>query len=327
MTFDLQSTELPLLICDPAGRVLQASAAGESVLRAVGVEAAALPESLRVFICEAGLGESCEWTPASGSDLALGLTRYRHGDEGFLVLMRELSGVRRSLVRRLREQRNEIVARMSGEIAHEFRNVLASIVYNVDCVLDPRQPPLPLQQEACIRDVSSAAARLGGVIQVMLEYGRGDVFTSQSLPVQVMLDRVTSFVRADLRRRGHKLEAKAAASLPLVQGNTITVEQIAIGMVVCASAFSAKSMQLQLSAEQSSFAGRPSIAIRLRDDGPGLTPAVRARIFDPLLEGLKGESGVGLALAREAAASIEGELLVESSARGNSFVAHLREAS
>ena len=76
-------------------------------------------------------------------------------------------------------------------------------------------------------------------------------------------------------------------------------------------------------AARSSFAGRPSIAIRLRDDGPVFSPSVRARLFDPLLEGPKGESGVGLALAREAAATLDGELSLES---GDALVLPLREA-
>ena len=48
--------------------------------------------------------------------------------------------------------------------------------------------------------------------------------------------------------------------------------------------------------------------IRVEDDGPGVPPALAARIFEPLVTGRTGGTGLGLALARRIAAAHGGSI-------------------
>jgi signal transduction histidine kinase len=63
------------------------------------------------------------------------------------------------------------------------------------------------------------------------------------------------------------------------------------------------------------------VAIRVSDDGPGVTPTIRKRIFEPGITTKKSGWGVGLSLARRIVQDVHaGRLLLEPSERGATFL-------
>jgi signal transduction histidine kinase len=67
--------------------------------------------------------------------------------------------------------------------------------------------------------------------------------------------------------------------------------------------------------------GERNVEIRVIDDGPGVSPAVRATLFDPGVSTKKGGWGVGLSLARRIVEDVHGgKLRLEPSDRGARFV-------
>ena len=61
--------------------------------------------------------------------------------------------------------------------------------------------------------------------------------------------------------------------------------------------------------------------VRISDDGPGVAPEVRARLFERFVSGSTTGSGLGLAIAQWVAKAHEGTLQLEESNAGASFVA------
>jgi signal transduction histidine kinase len=62
------------------------------------------------------------------------------------------------------------------------------------------------------------------------------------------------------------------------------------------------------------------VIIEVADDGPGVAPEIAARIFDPLVTGRAGGTGLGLALAKRIAAAHGGSItLAASSDAGATF--------
>jgi signal transduction histidine kinase len=56
--------------------------------------------------------------------------------------------------------------------------------------------------------------------------------------------------------------------------------------------------------------------MEIADDGPGVPEAIVARIFEPLVTGREGGSGLGLALARRIATAHGGTLKLAASGGG-----------
>jgi signal transduction histidine kinase len=65
--------------------------------------------------------------------------------------------------------------------------------------------------------------------------------------------------------------------------------------------------------------GGGRVVIEVSDDGPGVAPDIAARIFDPLVTGRSGGTGLGLALAKRIAGAHGGTIALVESAQGATF--------
>jgi signal transduction histidine kinase len=62
-----------------------------------------------------------------------------------------------------------------------------------------------------------------------------------------------------------------------------------------------------------------SIAIRVSDDGPGIPPDIRERLFHPFFTTKPGGSGLGLAVVHRAIEAHRGLVFFDSAGRGTRF--------
>ena len=63
-----------------------------------------------------------------------------------------------------------------------------------------------------------------------------------------------------------------------------------------------------------------SAQVRVLDNGPGVSPQVRPRLFEPFVTGKPSGVGIGLALSRNIARAHGGELALQDGAAGATFV-------
>ena len=69
-----------------------------------------------------------------------------------------------------------------------------------------------------------------------------------------------------------------------------------------------------------------TVVIRVADNGPGLSDAVRDRLFTPFTTDKPDGMGLGLVISRDIVASFGGELSHEPSASGAVFIIRLAKA-
>lgn len=67
----------------------------------------------------------------------------------------------------------------------------------------------------------------------------------------------------------------------------------------------------------------PLIAVSVTDDGPGIPPALRTRLFEPFVSGKPGGTGLGLPVVHRAVEAHRGLVLVDSLPRGTRFTMFL----
>jgi signal transduction histidine kinase len=72
---------------------------------------------------------------------------------------------------------------------------------------------------------------------------------------------------------------------------------------------------------------RGAACLTLQDDGAGVDPSLRARLFDPFVTGRAGGTGLGLAISRRIVERQGGALLNVPSERGARFELRLPLAS
>jgi signal transduction histidine kinase len=198
--------------------------------------------------------------------------------------------------------------RFAAEMAHELRTPLAGLRLQAELALAAEGPGAAAEREAALEAVVAQATRLGETIDALLAVARREIDPSEG-----------SVDVAEIAGELDGLEVHApVGGVPLAEGDPDVVRRALMPLVENARRHARSAVRLELSSD----AGRVRVAVR--DDGPGLDPALGERAFEPGVRGddANGGGGLGLPLARRLARSCGGDV-VAGAGPGGCFVLEL----
>src|SRR5262245_51893003 len=123
-----------------------------------------------------------------------------------------------------------------------------------------------------------------------------------------------------LRTAGITVEKKLAANLPSISGNADQLHQVFLNLIVNAQqAMESQAAPRRLRIESSRHGDR--VRILVADNGPGIAPAIRTRIFDPYVttKAPRGGTGAGLAVSLGIVERHNGSLTVDCPPEGGAM--------
>jgi signal transduction histidine kinase len=211
-----------------------------------------------------------------------------------------------------------------ADVSHELRTPLTTIRGNL--TLLRRDPPLPLEEQAdIVGDLSEESERLTRLVHDLLTLARADAGRALALePVDV------GEVIRDICRQARIL-APARSILcetgdgGLAAANADALKQVLLILVDNAIKYADGPIQVTLGA------GDAEVGICVTDEGPGIPPAMKTRLFDRFHRGDVSRStpgfGLGLAIARSLVEAQHGRIAVESDVgQGSTFTVWLPTA-
>ena len=214
---------------------------------------------------------------------------------------------------RLREQ--AALARlgeMAAVVAHEVKNPLAAIKGALQ-VIGGRMPTEG-RDRAIIGDIVARVDSLNDIVQDLLVFARPREPHLAPVPLGDLVENTAALVRKD----------PAHASVAIAVSGTNPVVKIDIDQM--RTVF----MNLLLNAAQATGGGgRVSVSITaddlaatvaVADNGPGIAPDVRARIFEPFYTTKHRGTGLGLPTARRVVDRHHGTVEVDCPAEGGTVV-------
>ncbi|HEY2542157.1 MAG TPA: ATP-binding protein [Gaiellaceae bacterium] len=320
-----------VLLVDRSGRVRLWNAAAtritglrEEDMLGRGI-AAALPGwgDVEKRVPVAGTGEApvVESVPieVGGREVWLSLSAVGFED-GIVYAFRDLTEERR-----LETMRQDLVATVS----HELRTPLAAIYGSA---LTLRREDVQLEEEmrgTLLRVIAEEAARLGEIVNDLLLAGQLD---AGSLQVQIEPCDPLAIVRAELESaQAHapesvELALDAPANLPAVSADPSQLRQVIANLIDNAIKYSPGGGHVTVSLKSDNG----SVRLAVSDDGIGIPPDERRRIFekfyrlDPEMTGGIGGTGLGLYICRELVRRIDGRIWVEGNGgHGSTFVVEI----
>jgi two-component system phosphate regulon sensor histidine kinase PhoR len=218
-------------------------------------------------------------------------------------------------------------------VSHELKTPLTSIRMYAE-MLRAGWTPEEKRSEyyAFIHDESERLSRLIGNVLQLARLERDELaLQPRAVAAVALLDMLRSKVQAQVAHAGFTLEihAERGSQERTAQVDPDAFVQIMINLVDNALKFAAKAerrvLDLELRAD-----GRDRLEFALRDYGPGVPPDQRQRIFEPFQRGgseLTREApgtGIGLALARQLARAMGGDLEHRAVSPGAEFVLRVR---
>lgn len=187
-----------------------------------------------------------------------------------------------------RAVRGDAVARMAAMVAHEVRNPASVVRGSVELVRARAGDRLSEVDREALEDVLHEVGRLTRLTEDFLDLAREPRLSAARLDLAALVE--------DAARRAlaaHPGLAVEVAVPPLeVEADGGRVQQVLANLLRNAAQAGARSVRLEGAAE-----GRRAV-LRVRDDGPGVDPSLRPRLFEPFATSRKEGSGLGLALAR-----------------------------
>jgi signal transduction histidine kinase len=116
------------------------------------------------------------------------------------------------------------------------------------------------------------------------------------------------------------LDLHVAPDLPLVTGFHEPLVRAVSNILVNAVEACGGVGSVTVRVEPTTFGTRGGVCISIRDTGPGMSPGVLARIFDPYVTTKAGGTGLGLAIARQTITAHDGIIEAMSAVgRGTEF--------
>ncbi len=234
----------------------------------------------------------------------------------------------------LAQQRLTRVARLAtmGELAsgmaHEINQPLTAITtYARACerYLAMPQPDLAEVREAT-REIAAEGLRAGAIIGRLRKLVRTDDDEERTLvDVNALVDELRAMLDADARLYEARLRISLTQGLPRVRAHSAQLQQVVLNLV--RNAFEAlledpvEAREVELSTLRRS---NGEIELRVTDNGPGVSPAIEGRLFDPFATTKLAGTGLGLSISRTLVQSHGGTIGVRAATpRGATFYVQL----
>jgi two-component system sensor kinase FixL len=241
---------------------------------------------------------------------------------------------RRESEKHLAHQRLTRVARLAtlgelaSEMAHELNQPLTAITtYARACerYLATPQPDLAEVREAA-REIATEGMRAGAIISRLRKLVRTDGDEErEAVDVNALIEDLRITLAADARQHGTRLHIALTPRLPAVRAHPAQIQQVILNLV--RNAFEAllekpaAEREIELSTVRTHDG---DVELRVRDNGPGISPAIADRLFDPFATTKLAGTGLGLSMSRTIVQAHGGTIGVRAgNSRGVTFYVQL----
>ncbi len=235
---------------------------------------------------------------------------------GQLVVFQDLTELNTLRDKAERAERLAALGRLAAGLAHEIRNPLGSISGSVEMVREA--PELGDEDKRLLTLVLGEVDRLNDLVTTMLDIGRPRELEPAPLDLGSLAREVAKVAQAD---GGVPVQVSTPDDPVRLTADHAQIRQVLWNLVKNARQLSPANREVRIHIGWDD-ASRPSFSVS--DDGPGIKPEDRARLFEMFFTRRRHGIGLGLALVRQIVDAHRGEITVESEpGHGATFTVHL----
>jgi len=304
-----------ILKINPAGRALLDAMSSEQVVGRT-VYDFLVPEyheayralTRRVFAGEratlafevTGLGGRRRWLETHATPL-------RDGEghiDALLAITRDIDQRKRTEAK-LRQQQAELahvcrlstLSELASGLAHELSQPLCAISSYAESAA--ALPGADGELRNLLERVVEQSGRAAVIIGRLRDFVRKRAPRPAATPPRVIVDNVLHFTAAELRHHDVVMHSSVTPDLPPVCADRVQIEQVLVNLITNAiqalARVPAGGRRITLEAVMED---ESSVAFRVRDNGCGIGPEHRARLFTPFFTTRSGGLGLGLSISR-----------------------------
>jgi PAS domain S-box-containing protein len=191
------------------------------------------------------------------------------------------------------------MGQVAASIAHEVSQPIMAMLLNAEAALSwlDQQPPDVAAVRRTLESILTDANRAGEVINWIRALIKKTPAPKESIDINTAIEDVLTITRSELLKHGISLQTDLATGLPRVEGYRVQLQQVILNLILNAvEAMSGldegtRELRISTSADASN-----AIVVTVRDNGPGLDPALLNRLFQPFITTKPEGIGMGLAI-------------------------------
>jgi two-component system, NtrC family, sensor histidine kinase PilS len=256
--------------------------------------------------------------------VASDLTVPDRGVVGHVYTLDDLTQIRR-LEREVRMQdRLAAVGRLSSAIAHEVRNPLTSIAGSASLLVE--MPNLSDEHRHLLHIVMRESERLNGIITDFLAYSRSKKYSFANIDLIPVLEDTLTLLDHRLQAQGSRIrvERQYSTKAAMVVADGDRMKQVFWNFCENAVRAMTKGGTLTVGIEEYGTDWQFTFA----DTGPGMSPQMIEKVFEPFQSQFEGGTGLGLAIVYQIVQAHEGKVFARSKlGQGCKFVLRLRQVA
>ncbi len=256
--------------------------------------------------------------------IASELTVPDRGIVGYVYTLDDLTQVRR-LEREVRVQdRLAAVGRLSAAIAHEVRNPPTSIAGCASLLAE--MPDLNDEHRRLLQIVTRESERLNGIITDFLAYSRAKKYAFENVDLIPLLEDTLTLLehRLEAQNLAIRIHRQYSVEKAFAQADGDRMKQVFWNFCENAMRAMGKSGSLTIGIGQQG----PDWELTFADTGPGMSPQMIEKIFEPFQSQFEGGTGLGLAIVYQIVQAHEGKVFARSrQGHGCTFVLRLKRAT
>ena len=232
---------------------------------------------------------------------------------GMIGTLRDITERKRMEEQLRRHERLAAVGQLSAGIAHDFRNLLTTIILYANMTL--LKPSLPQDLAENVQTIIAESKKAAHLVQQILDFSSRSMIQPQAMNMEHLVQDVLDILRRTLPENIHlsldvsPAQAPAGRLRPVCKVDPNRIEQALMNLSLNARdvmpeggelRFGLSRIQLRSGVEMPVTGMSPGewVCLAVSDTGTGMTEKVRAHLFEPFFTTKGVGKGTGLGLAQ-----------------------------
>jgi two-component system sensor histidine kinase HydH len=190
----------------------------------------------------------------------------------------------------LRSEQLAAVGRVAAGVAHELRNPLTAIKMLAQTGLEDTPGGIAGED---LRIIESEVRRMESTIKSLLDFAKPPCTERRPTDLNVLVRRAVDLMEGRARRQHVVIEPIIPADLVIVNIDAGQIHQVLLNLLFNAVDALPHGGHVRVVLEAGS-----GIEVRVEDDGPGIAPQIRERLFEPFVSSKDTGLGLGLSICK-----------------------------
>jgi PAS domain S-box-containing protein len=218
-----------------------------------------------------------------------------------------------------RTQTLTAMGRMATMIAHDLRNPLSSIKMTLQ-IWGKRAEESWGEEAREMKQISLDQVRyMENILADLLAFSRPDALNPEWLDVNKLLDSAINTTQKAIQDHGARIVTECQPQLPTIHGDATKLRQVFSNLIMNALE-SAENVNhvpnIRISASVEVDDSTPSIRINIHDNGDGIDPTQKDKLFEPFYTTRAKGTGLGLPIIKRILNQHHGQISLDINENG-----------